>query len=1077
MGSGSCLPRAYGASIWPTFRLLLVWGFSCLLLLSPAAAAYAQKDVAYVYGSDADGVTRQLAADRTPALYTADFGDCLGGKSRFNITKFDAAYYADNMTVVFHLDGTSNLHNEPLMLAITMIAYGEVRYARTPCPLNASVPLRGYGFFALEPRETAAIPAIALQIPDFDGFVTLQIFSNTTQSEIGCFQAAMANGNTLALPAIVAPTLAVFVLVALVASFATASYGLSVPLMRAHYAHALSVVLVAETLQTVFLTGALALHWPSVLVAWWSNFAWSAGLVNAGALVASLGPLTGVAGNASQVGQAGPAFAATDGTRLAGQIYGTTDTAAEVSSFIRRKVYNASDPYDYAWGGDPVLPGVPLPGTWYGFAGTLSALRVPAASAFTLCLVWMAVTVLAFPVVVLAVKALCELCVRLRWVQQDRLAYFRTHYRAYAVHAGLRTLLAAFVPLTTLAVFQLTLRSAPGSTALAALVFALFVGGLAWACACALRDGRGRGGSSRGPAWLPVSWTRGKRRAQDVETRLTKGKENGKLRQLRQQLAHEKLGLPPHSGPAEDDETQPPSTASATTASGSGTVGVHQNDDYIKRFGWLGARYRADRWWFFAVYLLFQLVRACILGGGGTNDPVSGGGSISSSSGGGGDGGGRGNGRQTAQVLVLVLFDGFTLLAYAYARPLEGRRNTAAGVWILGGGRLLVSGLCIGLLPQTGLSRIGATVVGFAIVVVQVLALAAVLVLVVVGAVSSWLSLTRNHDGFQSELFSGVRQRYLAALLASATGAPAPPATGAPAPPSRRQQRKEARRAEREEARQAASLPVPAPTFRVLEVRRAPKIEDLPYYSVDDGQDGDGVVVDDDDNDVDSSIVVDDRQDRQYDTNAAAGSSSGDRSSTNDDTQSDVAAPSADTDDDDDNDNDTLGDLGDVPMLNVKRRRANSGSGGNSNGVVTTTGGSSSASLVGAQIYDPARPHQQRRLAAVGVCAAGRCAVGRPVGQPLGSSPLRVPPFRSASAPLVSPRGGPLHMELLQPLADWTVPVAVLAPGQGQGTAGSATGRMTPTRETLERHASERTSLPTPLPRSVAEEQREDARG
>lgn len=59
-----------------------------LLCLVPAAVA---KDTQYIYGTSIDGITKQLAVDRTPALYTGNFGDCLGGQSLFNITKFDAA--------------------------------------------------------------------------------------------------------------------------------------------------------------------------------------------------------------------------------------------------------------------------------------------------------------------------------------------------------------------------------------------------------------------------------------------------------------------------------------------------------------------------------------------------------------------------------------------------------------------------------------------------------------------------------------------------------------------------------------------------------------------------------------------------------------------------------------------------------------------------------------------------------------------------------------------------------------------------------------------------------------------------
>lgn len=76
------------------------------------------RETKYITGTDAQGITRQLAVDRYPALYTGDFGDCLGGQSLFNITKLDAAYYTDNSSVIFHLDGTSNLRNESLMGAL-----------------------------------------------------------------------------------------------------------------------------------------------------------------------------------------------------------------------------------------------------------------------------------------------------------------------------------------------------------------------------------------------------------------------------------------------------------------------------------------------------------------------------------------------------------------------------------------------------------------------------------------------------------------------------------------------------------------------------------------------------------------------------------------------------------------------------------------------------------------------------------------------------------------------------------------------------------------------------------------------
>jgi len=68
------------------------------------------ENITYVTTTDASGKTVYLPANRQPALYTQDFGDCLGG-SLLDVSRFDAAYYADNMTVTFHLQGTTQLEN------------------------------------------------------------------------------------------------------------------------------------------------------------------------------------------------------------------------------------------------------------------------------------------------------------------------------------------------------------------------------------------------------------------------------------------------------------------------------------------------------------------------------------------------------------------------------------------------------------------------------------------------------------------------------------------------------------------------------------------------------------------------------------------------------------------------------------------------------------------------------------------------------------------------------------------------------------------------------------------------------
>jgi meiotic recombination protein REC8 len=93
---------------------------------------------ATIQGINAKGEVKTLLVDRYPALYTGNFGDCMGGQSLINLTSFDAAYYADNMTVLFNMAGSTNLRNESVMLYISVEAYGENRFSLTfdPCSAN-----------------------------------------------------------------------------------------------------------------------------------------------------------------------------------------------------------------------------------------------------------------------------------------------------------------------------------------------------------------------------------------------------------------------------------------------------------------------------------------------------------------------------------------------------------------------------------------------------------------------------------------------------------------------------------------------------------------------------------------------------------------------------------------------------------------------------------------------------------------------------------------------------------------------------------------------------------------------------
>jgi hypothetical protein len=107
---------AYRVSSRAAFLLLLLGVFSLFQV--------SLGEEQYVQAVNEAGDTVYLKDSRKPALYTGNFGDCLGS-SNVNVTRFDAAYYKDNMTVLFHLQGNTAIKNESIMSMEPLLGLGE----------------------------------------------------------------------------------------------------------------------------------------------------------------------------------------------------------------------------------------------------------------------------------------------------------------------------------------------------------------------------------------------------------------------------------------------------------------------------------------------------------------------------------------------------------------------------------------------------------------------------------------------------------------------------------------------------------------------------------------------------------------------------------------------------------------------------------------------------------------------------------------------------------------------------------------------------------------------------------------
>jgi len=638
--------------------------------------------------------------------------------------------------------------------------------------MKASVPIRAEAIIPVAQSDVSGIPSIALVIPDFEGFATLRFFSNTSQSEIGCFQAVMRNGASLSHPKAVAPVLGILTVVALLASFSTAIYGVSIAAIRTHYAHSLSVLVIFETFQSFFFSGALSLNWPSVCVAWWSNFAWTAGMIYSPAMTSSIDSFLGTnQGNSSQVGGAGSVPLNNNGGL---QIYGrnTRGMATKAFNAVMRGQRFASRLYardtasvddtigpGYSWYGGPVTQGLPIPGVWSNFTGELSVLGIPASNAFMTGFLWFLIALVIAIGATVLFKWTLEACSAIRWIQHDRLALFRHYWLGFVQVIILRTMMIAFFMMMTLTLYQFSIAgAAAGVIAVATIVFVIFFVGLlgiaAYACFYRLRFGHYESAPDR----ILISH----RKIWNVVPGLSFTRQS-RLKDENQSVRAHSASFPVVWIKYVDHNPERQS--------------IHEDQQFIKRFGWLSARYRRTRWWYFAVWFIYQFIRACFVGGAKESPEI--------------------------QVFGLFVVEIIAMILIISMNPYEGSRNTALAVYLLSISKVVTAGLSIAFLPQFNMPRIPATVIGFVIVITQGLVAIALLILVLLGAISSYMSLTRNREEFRPHKLENIRLKYFTHLETKA-----PDISPAPSPKP-------------EEPREPKE-----PYFSVNAVRRAPKIED-----------------------------------------------------------------------------------------------------------------------------------------------------------------------------------------------------------------------------------------------------------
>ncbi|KMQ42677.1 TRP-like family [Trichophyton rubrum] len=679
--------------------------------------------------------TARIAGKRVPPLYTEDFGDCMA-KSMVKLTQFHAAYYHDDLMVGFHLDGHTSLKNESIMVYIGFFAYGKRRFdlifdpceanIRNLCPMDASRQIGDGGLLQVAPTDISGISQTTLRLPDLEGRAVLRVFSNSTRSQIACYASTVTNGVTMSHPQAVVSLLALIIFITFILSLATIIYGEDILTMQLHYSHSSSLLLAFTVLHHIYFTGAISANWPRVLVEFWSNFAPFAGMIYSKSMQSSIDRLVGADKGDVRILGANPVgnvFPHLGGYNIT-NIYNTSPSNRTFGP-LRTSLWAPMDEQDYhasassaslsstfQWQGQLVDDGFPMPGNYSGFAGTLSMQKIPAVNALTTGLLWVLVLIAALTAVIPVVKMIIELLIHWKVIkgrQAQNLAYFRIHWPEFVLAMLLRSLFIGFGMLSFLALFQFGFGGAASVKALAAITFLVLILGSVSITAYAISYRHSHFTSM--PERRPLVFER---------------------RNLLNIIPWFVLTTKGSTVSKESSTTalqNYPWWKSCVHDTGS------NESKFLLRFGWLLARFKDDRWHFCVIWLMHEFLRACFLGGAVAN-PIS----------------------QTVGLLILEIT---FMICVITMNPFEAKRLSIV-LYTLSFSNISSALLSIPLLAQHNLNRMAAFAIGMAIAIIHSILVLLLVISMLSGIITSYISLTRNRRIPADQLGSHpIRMRYL----------------------------------------------------------------------------------------------------------------------------------------------------------------------------------------------------------------------------------------------------------------------------------------------------------------------------
>jgi hypothetical protein len=173
---------------------------------------------------------------------------------------------------------------------------------------------------------------------------------------------------------------------------------------------------------------------------------------------------------------------------------------------------------------------------------------------------------------------------------------------------------------------------------------------------------------------------------------------------------------------------------------------IHSDEQFTAKFGWLASRYRRTRWWFFVVWLFYEFLRAGFLAGAFS--------------------------QPTVQVFGLLAIETIAFFVFIFLRPFEGQRLNVVAFCLLGFSKVATTALSAAFDTRFDIGRIPATVIGVIIIVIQGLLTIALMLLILIGAASSCMSILRDCREIKPKSWNATREKYLEHMAIAANDTP-----------------------------------------------------------------------------------------------------------------------------------------------------------------------------------------------------------------------------------------------------------------------------------------------------------------